>query len=104
MDLLDRIELNSQVHNGKPVIKGTRIAVSVIIEKIAKGEPWDALLASYPKLEREDIQAALHYARVSIDRTEYPSEVLKRSSNTKDSDQPDLQEISRLVHEIRRIK
>jgi uncharacterized protein (DUF433 family) len=70
MNPQDRIELNPLVCNGKPVIKGTRIPVSVIIEQIAEGQSWDALLASYPELKKEDIQAALHYARASIDHTE----------------------------------
>lgn len=70
MTLLDRIELNPRVCNGRPVIKGTRIPVSVILEQIAEGESWQAVLAGYPELTREDIQAALHYARASLDHTE----------------------------------
>ena len=67
---MDRIELNPKVCNGKPVIKGTRIPVSVILEQIAEGETWDQLLAGYPELKKEDIQAALLYARASLDHTE----------------------------------
>ena len=70
MNLQDRIELNPRVCNGKPVIKGTRIPVSVIIEQIAEGKSWDTVLAGYPELKKEDIQAALHYARASIEHTE----------------------------------
>jgi len=70
MDLLDRIELNPRVCNGKPVIKGTRIPISVIIEQIEEGESWDAILAGYPELKKEDIQAALHYVRVSTEHSE----------------------------------
>ena len=70
MSLTNRIELNPKVCNGKPVIKGTRIPVSVILEQIAEGESWDKLLAGYPELKRKDIQAALLYARASIDHTE----------------------------------
>ena len=70
MILLDRIELNPRVCNGKPVIKGTRIPVSVILEQIAEGESWQAVLAGYPELKKEDIQAALHYAKASLDHTE----------------------------------
>ena len=70
MSTMDRIELNPRVCNGKPVIKGTRIPVSVILEQIAEGETWDKLLAGYPELKREDIQAALLYARSSLDHTE----------------------------------
>lgn len=68
--MIDRIELNPKICNGKPVIKGTRIPVSVILELIAEGETWDKLLAGYPELKKEDIQAALLYARASLDHTE----------------------------------
>jgi uncharacterized protein (DUF433 family) len=70
MTTFDRIELNPRICNGKPVIKGTRIPVSVILEQIAEGESWDTLLAGYPELKKEDIQAALLYARAFIDHTE----------------------------------
>ena len=73
MVLMDRIELNPRVCNGRPVIKGTRIPLSVILEQIAEGESWDALLAGYPELKKEDIQAALLYARASLDHTEVRS-------------------------------
>ena len=67
---MDRIELNPKVCNGRPVIKGTRIPVSVILDQIAEGESWDTLLAGSPELKKEDIQAALIYARTSLDHTE----------------------------------
>lgn len=70
MTIVDRIELDPKVCNGRPVIKGTRIPVSVILEQIAEGEPWQAVLAGYPELTREDIRAALHYAKASLDHTE----------------------------------
>jgi len=73
MILMDRIELNPKVCDGKPVIKGTRIPVTVILEQIAEGETWDRLLAGYPELKKEDIQAALLYARASLDHTEVRS-------------------------------
>jgi uncharacterized protein (DUF433 family) len=66
----NRIEINPSVCNGKPVIRGTRIPVSVILEQIAEGESWDVLLAGYPELHREDIQAALSYATASLDHAE----------------------------------
>ncbi|MCF8036392.1 MAG: DUF433 domain-containing protein [Desulfobacteraceae bacterium] len=65
-----RIELDPKVCNGKPVIKGTRIPVSVILEQVAEGVSWDQLLKDYPELKKEDIQAALVYARESIDNAE----------------------------------
>jgi len=63
MVLMDRIELNPRVCNGRPVIKGTRIPVSVILEQIAEGESWDTLLAGYPELK----------TRASLDHTEIRS-------------------------------
>lgn len=70
MTLLERIEINPKICNGKPVIKGTRIPVSVILEQLAEGESWDKILVSYPELTREDIHAALHYAKESLEHIE----------------------------------
>jgi uncharacterized protein (DUF433 family) len=70
----DRIELNPKVCNGRPVIRGTRITVSAILDQIAEGESWGALLAGYPELKKEDIQAALIYARTSLDHAEVRAE------------------------------
>lgn len=70
MTLMERIELNPKVCNGKPVIKGTRIPISVILEQIAHGESWDDLLKGYPELKKDDIKAALLYVRASLDHTE----------------------------------
>ena len=47
LHLIDRIEIDPRVCNGKPVIKGTRIPISVILEQIASGESWAKLLAGY---------------------------------------------------------
>lgn len=58
----DRIELNPAVLAGKPVVTGTRIAVELIVELLADGWAEEALLAEYPGLTREDIQACLRYA------------------------------------------
>jgi len=68
---MERVELNPRVCNGKPVIRGTRIPVSVILEQIAEGESWEAILAGYPELTKEDIQDALLYARASNDHAEH---------------------------------
>jgi uncharacterized protein (DUF433 family) len=70
MAFLDRIELNPRVCNGKPVIKGTRIPVSVILDQIAGGDSWDEIINGYPELAKEDIQAALLYASALLDHTE----------------------------------
>jgi len=66
----ERIELDPRVCNGKPIIKGTRIPVVIILEHIAEGETWETILMNYPELKKEDIQAALLYARLSLENTE----------------------------------
>lgn len=75
MIFADRIERNPRVCNGMPVIRGTRIPVAVILEQLAEGETWDNLLTGYPELTREDIQAALFYAKSSLDHAEIREEV-----------------------------
>jgi uncharacterized protein (DUF433 family) len=70
LDIFDRIEINYEVCNGKPVIKGTRIPISVILDQIAEGESWEKILVGFPELKKEDIQAVLYYVRESIDHTE----------------------------------
>jgi len=59
---VERIVINPEVLSGKPVIKGTRIPVYLILELLAAGMSMDDVLKEYPELTREDIQAALEYA------------------------------------------
>ena len=56
---LDRIEKNPDVMLGKPVIKGTRIPVELIIRKLGEGASIEDLLDAYPNLGQNDIHAAL---------------------------------------------
>ncbi len=58
---LDRISIDPNVCFGKPCIKGTRIWVSLILDFLASGATEMEILASYPQLEPEDIQAAIAY-------------------------------------------
>jgi uncharacterized protein (DUF433 family) len=58
----ERISVNPAVCHGKACIRGTRIMVSVILDNIAAGIPKAEILASYPALKSEDIDAALAYA------------------------------------------
>lgn len=60
--LLRRIVINSKIMLGKPVIKGTRLPVELIVEKIAYGETIEDLKRDYPFLTEDDIKAALLYA------------------------------------------
>ncbi|MGH9200001.1 MAG: DUF433 domain-containing protein [Vicinamibacterales bacterium] len=62
MTLTDRIEINPRVMLGKPVIRGTRIPVELILRKLSEGASEADLLDAYPRLTREDIQAAMRYA------------------------------------------
>jgi uncharacterized protein (DUF433 family) len=58
----DRIEIDPNVMMGKPVIRGTRITVELILRKLGEGTTETDLLDAYPRLTREDIQAAMCYA------------------------------------------
>ncbi len=58
----DRIEINPAVMLGKPVIRGTRIPVELLIRKLGEGASEADLLEAYPRLTREDLRAALAYA------------------------------------------
>jgi uncharacterized protein (DUF433 family) len=57
-----RIEVDPRVMLGKPVIRGTRIPVELVLRKLSEGATEPDLLNAYPRLTREDIQAALAYA------------------------------------------
>jgi uncharacterized protein (DUF433 family) len=61
--LLERITVNPHIFGGKPIIRGRRLAVEHVLGMLAAGDTPDTLLAGYPWLQREDIQACLVYAR-----------------------------------------
>ncbi len=60
------IEINPKVMLGKRVIKGTRITVELILEKLAAGESADEILAEHPRLKREHIRAVLAFSEANI--------------------------------------
>ena len=60
--IADRIEIDPKVMMGKPVIRGTRITVELILRKLSEGATQRDLLDAYPRLTRADIQAAIRYA------------------------------------------
>jgi uncharacterized protein (DUF433 family) len=62
MKLPSRIEAKPDVMMGKPCIKGTRIPVYLILQKMAAGESAEELLAAYPQLKSQDLSACLEYA------------------------------------------
>ena len=69
-NFFDRIEINPQILGGKPVIAGTRISVGLVLEFLAHNWNPQKLLAEYPNLRQEDIQAAIAYASQRITREE----------------------------------
>ena len=62
MDWRERIEVDPEVCHGMACIKGTRIMVSAVLDNLAAGLSVDEILASYPSLCGEDVQAAMAYA------------------------------------------
>ncbi len=60
--LAARITFNPEILAGKPIIRGLRISVAMILELLAKGATTQAILEDYPDLELADIHAALLYA------------------------------------------
>jgi len=60
------IEVNPSIMLGKPVIRGTRITVELILEKLAAGETVEQILEAHPRLTREAIQAALAFAAEAL--------------------------------------
>ncbi|MBL8292744.1 MAG: DUF433 domain-containing protein [Bryobacterales bacterium] len=62
MPLSERIVVDPEILAGKPVIRGTRLAVEFILELLASGQSESEIIAGYPGLTREDILACLSYA------------------------------------------
>lgn len=70
MGTQERIQIDPDVMLGKPVIRGTRISVELLLRRIAEGASEEDLLASYPHLTREDLRAAVAYAADEIAHTD----------------------------------
>ncbi len=66
MAVTDRIEVNPKIMLGKPVIRRTRIPVELLLRKLSEGATEADLLDAYPRLTREDIQAAIAYAADTV--------------------------------------
>lgn len=65
-----RIEVNPKVMLGKPVIKGTRVPIYLIIKLVAQGMTYEEILEDYPCLSKKDIIAALEYAESILSKEE----------------------------------
>lgn len=64
--LLRRITVNPEIFGGKPIIRGMRISVELVLSLLAQGQTVDTILDDYPDLEPEDVQACLAYAHAVI--------------------------------------
>lgn len=64
----DRIVIDPAILVGKPVIKGTRLAVEFLLDLLAEGWTHEQVLKNYPQLTQDDIRAALHYAAEALKR------------------------------------
>lgn len=78
MSNISRIEINPEIMLGKPVIRGTRIPVELVVRKVGEGASEAELLDGYPRLTIEDIRAAILYAADALSHeetvlVEYPS-------------------------------
>jgi uncharacterized protein (DUF433 family) len=72
MNKLDRITVNPALMSGKPCIRGMRVTVANVLRLLAAGHSPAGVLAAYPYLEAEDIDACLLYASVRVDDEELP--------------------------------
>jgi uncharacterized protein (DUF433 family) len=74
MDWREYVEQDPEVMLGKPVIKGTRLTVELILERLGDGWPQEDLLTAYPDLKPEHIRAAQAYAAayLAMDETVFP--------------------------------
>jgi uncharacterized protein (DUF433 family) len=63
---MDRVEVDAEKMAGKPVVKGTRIPVYLILDMLVEGKSFDQIIEAYPDLEEEDIKSAIKYASERI--------------------------------------
>ncbi|OIO73290.1 MAG: hypothetical protein AUJ85_08485 [Elusimicrobia bacterium CG1_02_37_114] len=69
---INRIVVNPEICHGQPCFKGTRIMVYLVLELLEAGETPEQIIAEYyPKLTKDDIKAAIHYATELIKNNEF---------------------------------
>jgi uncharacterized protein (DUF433 family) len=66
LEIMGRITTNPAIFGGKPIIRGMRISVELILSLMAQGETVESILADYPDLEAKDILACFAYARAVL--------------------------------------
>ncbi|MGI0482480.1 DUF433 domain-containing protein [Geminocystis sp. CENA526] len=70
-ELLNRITVNTEIMEGKPVIQGTRLTVDYILNLLAYGSTVQEILGEYEGLTKDDIQACLLFASKTLENTEF---------------------------------
>jgi len=70
MNKLDRITINPAVMTGRPCIRGLRVTVGNILNLLAVGRSREEILAAYPYLENDDLDACLQYAALRVNEEE----------------------------------
>ncbi len=68
MTYLERIEINPRILAGKPVIKGTRVPVALILNLFGRGYTAERMLRAYPNLTKADVRAAIRYSEARVQR------------------------------------
>lgn len=75
----DRIVQDPAILVGKPVIRGTRLSVELVLGQLAANPDLDELFAMYPRLTRADVQAVLAYAQATVERGNENAKRIKRT-------------------------
>lgn len=70
---MNRVIIDPKILAGKPVIKGTRIPVYLILNLLANGYDFDKIIKAYPVLTRQDVEAAIRYSEDRMKRVEVRS-------------------------------
>jgi len=73
----ERIQIDSKVCHGKPIIRGTRVLVSTILGALGAGDSIETVLEDYPNITRDDVYAALSFAGRLCHFEETPYEVAR---------------------------
>ena len=75
-DVLERIVIDPKIMVGKPVIKGTRITVELMLGLLGQGATYDDILNGYPHITKEDIYACLLFAQQAINNSVYAPSIV----------------------------
>lgn len=73
----DRIVINPEIMAGKPVVKGTRVPVELVLKRLSQDLNLETLFAAYPRLTLEDVKACLAYAEAIVEGEEIHLPVLQ---------------------------